>query len=165
VPAPFRVGSVLAALIVLVACASKDEIPVSTNYDPLFRFPARATYSWDDAANIFPTNPDIDRKEMDALLRDVVNEAFAAHGYQVTAGPADYRLSYQFSIISRRGAESFAVGTLSLLLTEASSGRRVWTGFGQAEVYVGLKPEERRARLRDAMERMLKNFPPNQRPS
>ena len=164
-PAPFRVGSLFAALIALVACASSDKIPVSTNFDPLYPFPARSTYAWDEAANIFPNNPDIDRKEMDALLKDVANEAFAAHGYRVTTGPADYRLSYQFSVVSRRGVESVAVGSLSLLLTEAKSGRRVWTGFGQAEMFVGLKPEERRARLRDAMERMLQNFPPNQRPS
>jgi hypothetical protein len=165
VPAPVRVCClVFTALIALVACASDDAIPVSTNYDPLFHFPARATYAWDEAANTFPNNPDIDRKEMDALLKDVANEAFAAHGYRVTPGPADYRLSYQFSITSRRGVESVAVGSLSLLLTETSSGRRVWTGFGQAEVFVGLTPEQRRARLRDAMERMLQNFPPNQRP-
>ena len=156
---------VAAALLCLLACASDHAIPVSTNHDPLVDFPAQATYLWDDSANSFPNNPDIDRKEMDALFKDVINEAFAARGYRVTTGQADYRLSYQFAVQSRRGVEeSFAMGTLSLLLTEMGSGRRVWTGFGQAEVYTGLTPEERRARLRDAMERMLQNFPPTQRP-
>jgi hypothetical protein len=153
------------AMFGLFACASDDAIPVSTNYDPLARFPAQATYVWDNAANSFPKNPDIDRKELDPLLKQVANEAFAARGYRVTTGSADFRLSYQFTVVSRRGVdESRATGSLSLLLTEASSGRRVWTGFGQAEVFVGLTPEERRARLRDAMERMLQNFPPAQRP-
>jgi len=166
VPAPFRVGALVVSLVALVACASNDAIPVSTNHDPLFEFPASATYAWDDAANTFPNNPGIDRKEMDALLKDVINEAFAARGYRVTTGAADFRLSYQFAVQSRRGVEeSFAMGTLSLLMTEKSSGRRIWTGFGQAEFYMGLKPEERRERLREAMKRMLLYFPPNQRPS
>jgi hypothetical protein len=57
------------------------------------------------------------------------------------------------------------VGSISLLLVEKASGRRVWLVFGQAEVHVGLSPEERRARLSDALTRMLAKFPPSQRPA
>jgi len=32
-------------------------------------------------------------------------------------------------------------------------------------VYVGLTPEERKARLKDVLTRMLQNFPPSQRPA
>jgi hypothetical protein len=149
----------------LLACASDDAIPVSTSYDPLERFPAQATFVWDDAANALPDSPSIDRKSNDALIREVANEAFAARGYRAVAGNADFRLSYQYVVHTRRGPEgSHAIGSISLLLVERSSGRRVWTGFGQAEVYVGLSPEERRARLAEALDRMLANFPPSQRP-
>lgn len=152
------------ALFVLFACAS-DDIPVSTNYDPLVEFPASSTYVWDDAQNQLPKNPEIDAKSTAALLRSVIDEAFAARNWHAVTGTAPYRLSYQFSIHTFRGVDvSTATGSLSLLLSDHESGRRVWTGFGQAEVFVGLTPEERRARLRDAMERMLQNFPPAQRP-
>lgn len=155
---------VAAALLSLLACAS-DDVPVSTNYDPLARFPAQATFVWDTAANSLPGNPSIDRASTDALLRDVANEAFATRGYRVTTGAADYRLSYQYVVHTFTGPDdSHAMGSISLLLVEKGSGRRVWTGFGQAEVYVGLTPEERRARLREALDRMLVNFPPSQRP-
>jgi len=155
---------VAAALLSLLACAS-DDIPVSTTYDPLARFPARATFVWDAAANSLPDNPAIDRASTDALLRDVANEAFAARGYRVTTGTADYRLSYQYVVQTFTSVDdTHAMGSISLLLVEKRSGRRVWTGFGQAEVYVGLAPEERRARLREALDRMLVNFPPSQRP-
>src|SRR5262249_17537325 len=155
-----------AAGLALLGCAS-DEIPVSTNYDPLVRFPVHATYTWDDAASSLPQDPAIDKAQTDALLKSVADEAFAAHGYQVVPrGPADYRLSYQYVVNTYIGPDvSRAVGSVSLLLVESGSGRRVWLGFGRAEIHVGLSPEERRARLADAMRRMLDKFPPAQRPS
>ena len=164
--APMCVRSlVVAALLSLLACASDTAIPVSTNYDPLVRFPATATYVWDDAASVLPNNPKIDRAATDALLKEVVNEAFAKHGYRVTSGDSDYRLSYQYAVHTFKGTDvSTATGTLYLLLVDRKSGLHAWTGFGRAEVFVGLTPEERRARLHDAMERMLQNFPPSQRP-
>jgi hypothetical protein len=95
----------------------------------------------------------------------VANEAFAARGYRLAAPPTDYQLSYHYVVNERIGADvSKAVGSLSLLLVESASRRRVWLGFGRAEVFVGLSREERKARLRDALERMLEKFPPSQRP-
>jgi hypothetical protein len=153
-------------LLALLACASDDAIPVSTNYDPLVRFPAQATYVWDDGANTLPDDPAIDRADIDALFKDVANEAFAARGYQLTGGPsANFRLSYQYVVHTYIGPDvSRSLGSLSLLLSDHASGRRVWMGFGRAEIHMGLSPEERRARLADAMRRMLAKFPPSQRP-
>ena len=165
-PTQIRVLSlVLAASFALLACSSDDAIPVSVTYDPLVHFPPTATYVWDDANSVLPDNPKIDRASTQALLKEVVDEAFAAHGWRVTTGAADFKLSYQYAVHTFKGVDaSTATGSLSLLLVEKSSGMRVWTGFGRAEVFVGLTPEERRARLRDAMQRMLAGFPPTQRP-
>jgi hypothetical protein len=154
-----------AALVALAACASQDAIPISTTHDPLASFPAEATWSWDEAAISLPENPAIDRASTDALFRQVANEAFAARGYRLAAPPTDYQLSYHYVVNERIGPDvSKAVGSVSLLLVESVSGRRVWLGFGRAEIHVGLTPEERKARLRDALDRMLADFPPSQRP-
>ena len=155
----------LAALL-LASCKS-DEIPVSTNYDPLYRFPASASYVWDDAASSLPDVESVDRAATDKLLKDVANEAFAARGWHLASGgQADYRLSYQYLLRTFTGVDdSHATGSVSLMLVESASGRRVWLGFGQAQVYVGLTPEERKARLKDVLTRMLQNFPPSQRPA
>lgn len=154
-----------AAFLSLLACAN-DAIPVSTNYDPLVRFPAEATYVWDNAANTLPDDPAIEPKSTDALLKSVADEAFAARGYRVVeGGAADYRLSYQYVVNTYIGPDvSRALGSISLMLVEQASKRRIWMGFGRAEIHVGLSPEERRARLADAMKRMLEKFPPSQRP-
>ena len=148
-----------------LACKS-DQIPVGTNFDPLWHFPLQATFVWDDAASSLPNAPGVDPVQTVALLKDVANEAFAAHGYRaVQSADADYRLSYQYSITTFQGqGASYAWGSVSLMLVDNATGRRVWLGFGRAEVHIGLSPEERRARLQGAMTRMLEKFPPSQRP-
>jgi hypothetical protein len=57
---------------------------------------------------------------------------------------------------------STSLGSLSLWLSDAAK-RRVWMGYARAEIHVGLSREERLARIREAMARMLKDFPPKQR--
>lgn len=165
-PRPRILLSLAALLLPLLACTSDDAIPVSSNYDPLVRFPAEARYVWDDAANTLPDDPAIDRAGTDTLLKDVADEAFAARGYRVSRGPnADFRLSYQYVVHTYIGPDvSRSMGSLSLMLSDHASGRRVWMGFGRAEIHLGLSPAERRARLSDAMTRMLEKFPPSQRP-
>jgi hypothetical protein len=164
---PSRVrASAAAVLLACLACTSDGTAPaVSSTYDPLARFPARASYAWDDAAIVLPDDPQLDRAETDALFREVADEAFAARGWSRGAPPAQYRLSYHYVINTRIAADhAKSVGSVSLLLVESASGRRVWLGFGRAEIYVGLTHEERKARLREALDRMLEKFPPSQRP-
>jgi hypothetical protein len=155
----------LAALLALglAGCAS-DDVGVSTTFDPLTRFPAAATYAWDDTARLLPEDPRVDGPAVDALVKEVADQEFAARGYRAAAPPANYLLSYQYAVHTWTGPDaSKAIGSLSLQLVESASRRRVWSGFGRAEIHVGLTPEERRERLRAALTRMLKDFPPSQR--
>jgi hypothetical protein len=155
----------LAALgLGLAGCAS-DDVGVSTTFDPLTRFPATATYVWDDAARLLPDDPRVDGPAVDALVKEVANQEFAARGYRaVDSGPSDFLLSYQYAVHTWTSPDaSKAIGSLSLQLVESGSHRRVWSGFGRAELHVGLTPEERRQRLHVALARMLEDFPPAQR--
>jgi hypothetical protein len=156
----------LVFLASLAGCAS-DGIEVSTTYDPLTSFPAKASYAWDDRANKLPTDPRIVELDLGPLIKQAAEEEFAARGYRaVASGTHDYRLSYELVVHSWIGSErSRSVGTLSLLLIEADSGRRVWLGFGRAEVHVGLTRAERMQRMREALAKMLEKFPPAQRGS
>ncbi len=158
-----KLPSLAVALLAGLACASPDAIPVSSTHDPLVRFPAQATFSWDESAISLPEMPE--RAATDALLREVAEEAFAARGYRPAAPPTHYRLSYHYTVNERIGPDvAKAVGSVSILMTESDSGRRVWLGFGRAEIYVGLSREERKARLRGALDHMLAEFPPSGRP-
>ncbi len=154
----------LGVLLIQLACAS-DDARVSSTFDPLFRFPPQATYAWDDAANSLPKNSRILQLDPDTLLKQAANDAFSARGYHLaSSGAPDYLLSYQLTVSTWIGVDnSTSVGSLSLLMREARSRDRIWTGFGRAEIHVGLTDQERRERMRRTMERMLKKFPPSQR--
>ena len=153
-------------LSVLAGCASNG-VEVSTTYDPLASFPAQASYAWDDRANKLPADPRLAALDLDPLIKQAATEELAKRGYRpATSGSPDYRLSYELVVHTWIVPDdSLSVGSLSLLLVDADSGRRVWLGFARAEVHVGLTRAEREQRLRDAFARMLADFPPAQRGS
>ncbi len=159
---------VIALLLIFVAlsagCAS-DGIETSTTFDPLTVFPAQATFVWDDRANKFPKDARLQALDLESTIKQLANEEFAKRGYRLAnSSSSHYRLSCQLVVNTWIGADnSTSLGSLSLLLVEAKTNRRVWLGFGRAEVHVGLSDEERRARLREGIASMLKNFPPAQR--
>ena len=161
---PGRLGPGLAAFLLfsLFGCASSDA--VSTAFDPLTRFPAQATYVWDEAANREPDDARIRELNFGPRLRKLTTLALAARGYREAASePADFRLSYQLSVHTWIAADhSKSVGSISIVMVDTPSGRRVWTGFARAETHVGRPEKERNERLRAILERMFENFPPNQ---
>lgn len=144
------------------ACVS-DDVGVSTSFDPLARFPATATYIWDEEESAMPQDERV--ANLAPILREVADEEFGKRGYRaVDSGPSDYRLSYLFRLNTTISAErSRSTGSLSLSLVDSKSNQLAWIGFGRAEIHIGLGREERRERLRRAFERMLKKFPPSQR--
>lgn len=147
-----------------LGCAS-DGIDVSTTFDPLTVFPARATYVWDTAANQLPDDPRFNQMDAGAVIEEAANAEFAARGYELsTTGTANYKLSYDLTAHTWYGPNnSSSVGSLSFWLVEAATKRRVWMGYVRAEIHVGLSREERVKRMRDALAKLLEKFPPSQR--
>ena len=159
-----KLGIAMAAHLLLLGCAS-DPIDVSTTFDPLTRFPAQATYLWDEAASKLPDDPRLNQMDTDSVIREAANAEFAARGYRLsTSGSAHYRLSYDLALHTWYGPDnSSSLGSLSLWLADAATKRRVWMGYVRAEIHVGLSRAERLERLRGAMARLLEKFPPAQR--
>jgi hypothetical protein len=158
-----RILPAVAALLLigLAGCAS-DEFQHGITFDPLTAFPARATFAWDDAANSLPEDARLGALDLDAILKQVAAEQFGAKGYtEAKTGAGDYLLSYQIRVNTWIGAEaSVAMGSLSLLLVEPASRRRVWTGFARSDVDVSLSRAERAQRLGAVMQTLLEEFPP-----
>jgi hypothetical protein len=152
-------------LLVHLAGCKSDDLSVSTNFDPLTSFPTQATYTWDDLANKLPKDPRLEPLDLDLLLKEAANEQFSDRGYRpATSGSPDYRLSYELTVHTWYGPDnSKSVGSLSLMLVEEGTNRRVWMGFARADVHVGLTREERKNRMREVLAKMLVKFPPAQR--
>jgi hypothetical protein len=152
----------LAAPILLAACAK--DYGVSTSFDPLTRFPATASFVWDDRESSVPDDPRLAELGLDRVIREVAAAEFAARGYTETTGASHYLLSYRLDVKTWHGAErSAAVASLSLQLVERASRRQVWSGFARADLHVGNTDAERRDGLRRVMAEMLEDFPPSQR--
>jgi len=157
---------VLAFVLQLAGCASRNDVRVTTTFDPLAVFPVDGTYAWDDGANRLPKDPRLNTSaDIDTLIRTAANEQFAAHGYRlIESGKPDYLLSYEFAVYNWIAADnSRSIGTVSLWLAEEATGNRVWVGYGRAEIHVGLTREERQVRMSGAVAKMLEGFPPAQR--
>jgi hypothetical protein len=144
----------------LAACASP--LPVGVSFDPLESFPERATWRFDPAANVLPEDPRIQALELGPILEEAIVAELAADGYTLAGSQvADYIVSYELALTTRvRPETSISVGSLSLLLRDAKTRRRVWIAFVQTQVDVRRSPQERRERIHAVVAEMLANFPP-----
>lgn len=149
-------------LLVALGCAS-DDPRVGTAFDPLYAFPPEATLAWSDRDNVLPDDPRIARMDLEPIIKQVAGEELAARGYRLVEADPDYWLSYQVRIDWFKVATSEMLGSLSLELVERASRSRVWTGFGRSSVSASRTPEEREARMRQAVRKMLEDFPPGVR--
>jgi hypothetical protein len=151
------------ALLVALGCGSDDGPRIGTSHDPLYAFPAQATYSWAEKGNVVPDDPRIARLELGPLIKKVADEAFAARGYVPTESGAHYVMSYQVRIDWFKVQTSEMLGSVTLQLAESKSRHRVWSGFGRSVVHPSRTPEVREQRMRKAIQKMLENFPPGVR--
>lgn len=155
----------VSALIVLSAtgCATPDG-EFGATFDPLSPFPARALWVWDEAQNKLPDDDRLDLAALDQRIKSTAAVAFGARGYSLTSAPkVHYMLSYEVGIHTWMSpTEARAFGTLSILMTEAASGRKVWLGFVRLQIDTSLTDAQRDERLRAALANMLENFPPAQ---
>ena len=152
----------IAAALSAAACATDDSMSVGSTYDPLTRFPATATWSWDDAANKMPDDSRIEALGVDEIIHQVTREEFGKRGYTETSpGAGEFLLHYELGIATWNSqTTATAIGSVSLNLVEARSGRRVWVGFWRAAVDVSLDREARVERFRTEIARLLETFPP-----
>ena len=151
------------ALFSATGCATPDGDSGAT-YDPLSSFPPSALWVWDDARNKLPADDRIDAAGLDRRIKSAAAAEFALKGYSETsASEVHYLLSYEVGIHTWMSqTEARAFGTLSILMTEAASGRKVWLGFVRLQIDTSLTAAQRDLRLRAALANMLENFPPAQ---
>jgi hypothetical protein len=154
---------VLTAIALLGAsgCAKK----IGATYDPFVIFPATAQWTWNEELNRIPGDPSKEALNIRSIVRDTITEGLAKRGY--TLAPAgrtvDFRVHYQLGIgqkIEQDSVKSYA--SLSLTLVDTKTDRSAWVGFIKTDADIAIPEAKRRQRLREKMNEMLKDFPPNQ---
>jgi hypothetical protein len=154
---------ILAVLALLGAsgCAKK----IGATYDPFVVFPATAQWTWNDELNRIPSDPSMKSLNIESIVRETITEGLAKRGYTLApaGGKVDFQVHYQIGLgqkIAQDSIESYA--SLSLTLVDSKTDRSAWVGFIKTEVDIAIPEAQRRKKLREQMNKMLKNFPPNQ---
>jgi hypothetical protein len=157
--------NILVFAVVAVLGVSGCAEHIGATYDPFEFFPATAQWTWNDELNRIPKHPSMESLNIESIVRETITEGLAKRGY--TFAPAgekvEFRVHYQIGIgqkIEQDSVESY--GSLSLTLVDAKTDRSAWVGFINTDVDIAIPEAQRRERLREQMDEMLEDFPPNQ---
>jgi hypothetical protein len=149
------------ALLGTSGCATK----IGATYDSFATFPATAQWTWNDELNRVPKVPSMETLNIESIVRETITEGLAERGYTLApaGGKVDFLVHYQVGLgqkVEQDSVKSYA--SLSLTLVDTTTDRSVWVGFIKTGADVATPEAQRRKRLREQMNKMLKNFPPNQ---
>ena len=160
----------IAGLATLVLLGAVVASAVERNYDESFDFTAVKSFAWVEKPG-WEVNPRADRR-----IRGAVESALAGKGLMMTAAAdADLLLDYRAAVRDRlrvdetwRGRRlrgpvvrvwdvtSYAEGTLLLDMLTASDRELVWRGI----ISGAISPETAEKRIKQAVDKLLKKFPP-----
>lgn len=171
--------AVVGAALALSACSG---ISTSTDYDPAVNFGNYGTYTWLDTEG--------DHKEaiLDSRVKSAVDAALTARGFTRDDSNPDLAVGYQVSTAERRSYNTMNTGwgggygyyggwgmgmgmstttenvweegTLVVGMFDVESKNLVWHGQATGTVDPGRSPEERQQIITEAINKMMKDFPP-----
>ena len=178
--------SALAALLLAALCACAT-LRVNSDYDPDFDFSGFRSWGWLTGPQAGTVDPRLVSGLVGERIRSALEKHLTARGYQRSAsGKPDFLVGYHAAVedkvdvrtINRasgygpgwgagRGlmttdtyVREYEQGTLILDIVDPRSNRLVWRGSAQAEVNSYGTPEQRAARIDDAVGQILEGFPP-----
>ncbi len=159
------------AAVVLFACRTPMAVDVQQSAD----LSALQSYAWGGGEALGAayvrglTDEDVDR-----WVRAAVESELAKAGYERRSQGADFLIRYDLAIenkqrqqqvvrdragVSQSVSVRYREGTLVLEVLPPASELPLWRGWAEAEVHRYLKPEDREARIGEAVKRILARFP------
>ena len=155
-------------LVGLIGCEGAYRIKVETAYGPGVKFEGNVfTYAW--AKEVPPSSGDVHsvNPQTHELVRSLVEQDLTAKGYRkVTSGAPDVWLDYGLSREMRgepygdTAFPQYAKGSLVLYIIDPESKQWIWRGWARARVDEVANPAERKARLQEAVSKMLADIQP-----
>jgi hypothetical protein len=166
--------------LLLAACSG---IRVNADFDPTTDWSALETYGWLSDARPPGDDPRLDDPLLDARIRRAVENALDGRGFRA-AGPEtpDFWIAFHVGIERRvdvdriyrsygrvgwRGGgyadtvvREYEEGTLLIDVLRPGSGELLWRGSAQARLREQPSPEAREKRVREVVEKILRQFPP-----
>jgi hypothetical protein len=167
-------------LVILGSCSGGMEI--QTDVDPAADFSGFKTWDWVPVPAEETGDPGVDDPIIRTRIRSAVEEELTKRGYLKSTNAPDFLVNYHTAMKDELNSvemqdyyeaqtyEEFHKdvtytytwhkGTLILDFIDAKSDKLVWRGTARAEVNLNDSAEKKKARIAKAVERMLREFPP-----
>lgn len=169
-------------LLLPVLAAGCSSIRTTTDFDPAADFSRLKTWAFFPSRSGTPADPRVNSL-VDARIRAAVEDELKARGYPQVKDAPDFYVAHQTAVGQRvevdpntvvvgygwnRGSMAVAnsnvrvydEGTLVVDVIEPKANRLLWRGVAKGTVHENASPEDREARIRDAVKQLLDQFPP-----
>ena len=168
--------------------ASCSSVSVKRDFDTGTDFNQLKTFAWQHDEQPETGNPQIDNDLNDERIRAAVNAMLAAKGFRPAArADADVLVAYFMdhkrslssgsvsvgmgrSSYGRHGSVGYSTGVseydqaiLTIDILDPTDDRMIWRGVGSRATYEGSNPKKSIKIINDAVETILKKFPPKQK--
>lgn len=168
----------LAVVLLILTAGSVAAQDVKYNFMPGTDFSKFHTYKW-----VVVPNATYPNQIVDTQIKDAINSQLSAKGLTVTdSDKADLYVAYQTSVDQQKQWNAYGmgggwrfgggmasatsstidVGTLVVDMYDPSTKQLVWTGRATKTLNPSSNQEKNQKNLNNAMEKLLKNYPPKQ---
>jgi hypothetical protein len=169
------------AVLLAAGCSS---VSVSHDFDPKVDFASLRTYGWISAPK--STSSDSIQRELasDSLIegrvKKAVNQQLALKGLRETTQNPDFLVAFHTGVEDKTDIQSWGYGygywgmggggistinyqqgTLILDFVDPKTQNLIWRGVGKEVLSGGTSPEKRQERINDAVQAILKKYPPS----
>jgi uncharacterized protein DUF4136 len=182
-----RAARVTSALVLALALAGCSSIEVKQDWDPTARFDSLHNWTWQSETPATTGNPRLDDPLLHGRIQQAIEGSLAKKGYtRAMSGKPDFYVAYHVALDQKLDArtiytgygpyrgwygvggaqtvvDQYDVGTLLVDFIDPNSNSVVWRGSAQSRIQELKTPEERQARIQDAVDRLLQQFPPTQK--
>ena len=167
----------------LAACST---LTISTDYDPNIKKVPLNDYNWLPEPILPKANRHLDNALLDTQIRMSVEETLAKKGFEINTTKPSFLIGYHVTIDKKTdinvvnsyyntdyawkanawrgttdlGTYTFEQGTLILDVVDPAKNELIWRATAAAEIDPYAKTDQRLARIKHAIEKMLKDFPP-----
>lgn len=169
--------------LALAACSS---VTVNQDWDPSASFDGLRTWAWQSSTPDVTGNPRLDDPLVHGRIQSAIEKSLATKGLSKTTAKPDLLVAYHIALEQKLDAhtiytgygpyrgwygvggaqtvvDTYDVGTLLIDFIRPETNNVIWRGSGQSRIQELKTPEEREARVQDAVDRILEQYPPGKK--
>jgi len=161
----------------LLTAAACSQFSVRERHDPAADFTRLHTWAWHPRTQE-PWDRRLTRDRLDVIIQDGIQSELTAKGYAKVDDDPDFRVNFHVAVGARQALQSdpntygyylgawgmevyaYDEGSLFVDVIDARTNTLMWRGVVSAVARPGLSLDERQARFKTGVEKVMAQFPP-----